>query len=90
MKLGVIDNLVFKLPAPLDNRPLTGVAVAADGAPVSNAQVLLYDVEMPSRLAAGIQLTDSAGRFRLLGLPGRRYLLQARKFTDSSASRGLT
>jgi hypothetical protein len=89
VKLDVIDNLVFQLPPQLEIGPIAGVAIMADGSPVSKAQVLLYDVEMPSRLAANIRYTDRAGRFRLFGLTGRSYLLQVRKFDANSGSRGI-
>jgi hypothetical protein len=82
VKLDLIDNLIFKLPPELQTQQIAGVAVAADGTPLSEAQVFLYDLEMPSRLAATVRFTDSAGRFKLFGLTGRRYQLQAQKFTD--------
>lgn len=87
-----ITNIDLKMPKQLERFVVQGTVVSADGKPVANAELDLYDSETPTERVFGFSdnvKSDAQGRFQITGFKGRRYLIHAYKDTNYIAGEGV-
>jgi hypothetical protein len=78
-----LTNIDFRLPPKLTEIVLSGTVVDADGNPVVEADVDIFDQEDPDKTLFGEDIkTDQQGRFTVRGYRGRSYFLHAWKAKD--------
>jgi hypothetical protein len=75
-----LTNIDFRLPPRLPEVMLSGTVVDADGKPIAEADIDIFDQEDPDEVLFGEDVkTDQQGRFTIYGFTGRRYFLHAWK-----------
>lgn len=72
-----IQKLVFKLPAALTKRKVTGKVVFPDGRPVENAYLALRDLKIDRNVFFGQFKSNKFGDFSITAFGGRKYQVAA-------------
>ena len=68
-----VRGLVFRLPPALVEKRIMGRVLWEDGSPVVGAWIGFRDVKFDRSVSFGKPLTDSNGRFSVIGFVGRQY-----------------
>lgn len=72
-----INDIVFRLPPALQQKPISGQVLWEDGRPVEGAWIGFWDVKVDRSISLGMPRTDKNGNFKVIGFAGRSYRVGA-------------